>query len=58
MGERWVTFYLGKDETLICTTCSKYLHDQKVYLYVNIYNGLNKVMCRHCWKKNQEEKNK
>jgi hypothetical protein len=54
MGERWVTFYLGIDETLRCTSCSKYLHDQKVYLYLYINDGLNRVMCEACFKKEQE----
>lgn len=58
MGERWVSYYLDGDENLRCTSCHKCLHNQKVYLYMDVNDGLDEVMCDTCWKKDQKEINK
>ena len=55
MGERWVTFALGDDETLRCSSCSKYLHDQEVHIYLDVNDQLDEVMCECCWKKEGEK---
>lgn len=55
MGERWVTLEVDEDETLRCTSCSKYLHEQKVYLYLDVNNELGEIMCRYCWAQDQRE---
>jgi hypothetical protein len=51
----WITFKLGKDETLRCDSCFKYLHDQKVYFYLNDDGcTANEVMCDACMNQKEE----
>ncbi len=52
-----IVFKLGKDETLRCDSCFKYLHDQKVHLCIfNVDGaGYNQVICDACWKEDQKE---
>jgi hypothetical protein len=53
MGERWVTLKLVEDETLRCESCSSYLHDQKVHLYLEVDDELVEILCDTCWKKEE-----
>ena len=55
MGVEWVWILLDADETLRCSSCNKYLHDQKVYIFLEDNYKLDEIMCEVCWKENQEE---
>ena len=56
MGERWVWIGLGEDETLRCDSCMAYLHSQKVYLYLDVNDSIDEIMCAACWKKEGEKR--
>ena len=58
MSERWVTFDIGDNETLRCTSCSKYLHDQKGHLFLDVDDELDDIMCECCWREDQKEMNR
>jgi uncharacterized Zn-finger protein len=53
MSEKWVTLLVEEDETVRCTSCLKYLHGQKIYLYLDVDGELNDAKCRYCWAKYQ-----
>ena len=57
MGERWVILVLDQDETLKCEFCLKYLHEEKVHLYMDVNDQLVETMCDACWKKEGEKSN-
>jgi hypothetical protein len=58
MDEQWVTFEVGEDETVRCTSCLKYLHEQRAYMYLDVNGDLSETMCRYCWAKDQRETDK
>jgi phage FluMu protein Com len=55
MSEKWALYYLYEDETLRCTSCSKYLRGQTVHLYINVDDEIDEVKCDACWKEDQKE---
>jgi hypothetical protein len=57
MGEKWVLKYVYEEETLVCTSCTRYLRGQTVHLYINVDDEVEDILCDLFWKKNQMEIN-
>ena len=50
MSEQWVTLIIDEDETIRCSQCQGYLHNQKVHLYVEADQEIEEILCEKCWK--------
>lgn len=54
MTQQWVTFKIYADETLQCSMCFEYLHNQKVHFDVTC-GVIEETFCEKCWKALQVE---